>query len=102
MATIHLVKDGKKANGERVTNSFDIPIDVATKALGKFGTRHSDRPPTINPEKTPTDFALFKHVVLEVKNSETNSSFPEQGYYFIVGLEASECRRLLEHPGPDM
>jgi hypothetical protein len=100
MATIHFVKDGKKGNGERITRSDDIAIDVATKALGRFETRRTDQPPTINPNVTASDFAPYKHVVLEVGKGEANSSFPEQGYYYIIGLDASECQRMVGLTGP--
>ncbi len=102
MTTIHFVKDGKKANGERITRSIDVSIGVATKILGSYETRRSDQPPTVNPEVTASEFAPYKHVVLEIGEGETNSSFSAQGYYFVIGLDASECQRLLGESGPSV
>jgi hypothetical protein len=100
VATIHFVKDGKKSNGERLTRSTDVHIDAATKHLGRFSSRHTEKPPTLNPEVLASDFAPYKHVVLEAKQDETNTSFPKAGFYYIVGLDPAECQRLLGLSGP--
>ncbi len=100
MATIHFVKNGKKANGERITRSVGVSMEIATKSLSTYETKHSEKPPTINPEVAASDFAPYRHVVLEVDQGDTNSSFPKQGYYFIVGLDAFECQSIFGLSGP--
>ena len=57
MATDHFVKDGKRPNGVRITRSVDVPINLAMDQLGKFGRRHGDTAPTINPEVQASDWA---------------------------------------------
>ena len=94
MATIHLVKNGKKANGDRITRSEEMPMDLAMKKLSGYQMRYSERPPTINSEVVASDFAPFKHVVIEVGETETNHIYTKHGYYVVVGLDASECQQL--------
>ena len=95
MATVHFVKEGKKASGERITRSADVSLDIAIEYLKRFETRHSDMPPTINPDVAASDFAPYRYVVLEVNDGEVTSSFPQKGYYYIVGADPTECQRAL-------
>ena len=95
MATIHFVKDGKRVNGERVTTSAEVSTVLAAEKLGNFNCRRSDTPPTINPEVRTSDWAEYKHVVLEVEDDEGIPPFSTPGYYYIIGLTPSECKQLL-------
>ena len=42
MATIHFVKDGKRANGECVTTSIDVSATAAAESLGRFDSRYGE------------------------------------------------------------
>lgn len=96
MATIHFVKDGKCSNGERITTSADVSASTAAAKLGRFDSRYTETPPTINPEVQASDLVEYKHVVLEIKQGESASPFSKTGFYFIIGLTPAECRRLLD------
>jgi hypothetical protein len=102
MATVHFVKDGKLANGERVTKSVDVPATLAAERLVGFDTRHTKTAPTINPEGTPSDWAPYKHVVLEIEQGEETSHFSEPGYYYLIGLTPAECQNLLGVSAPSV
>ena len=95
MATVHIVKDGINRSGESITHSLNISADVASEKLGHFDTRHTEKPPTINPEVQASDWAKYKHVVLEISKGETIPPFSRIGYYYFVGLTPAECKRLL-------
>jgi hypothetical protein len=100
MVIIHFVKDGKKANGERMTKSHYVSIHAITKHLGQFSTRYTVRAPTFNFEEEASDFLPYKHVVVEVEARNVNPSFPKPGFYYVVGLAPSKCRRLLGISAP--
>lgn len=95
MATVHFVKDGKLSNGERVTNSADVSVTVAVDKIGHFDVRYMETPPTINPEVRTSDWAEYKHVVLEIEQGEGAPPFSKPGYYYIPSLTPAECKRLL-------
>ncbi|MEP6907106.1 MAG: hypothetical protein ABI858_03875 [Pseudoxanthomonas sp.] len=99
MATIFFLKDGKKANGDRLTRHFEIQMDSATQHLAKYNNRFKERPPTINGDILANDFAPYKHVLLEVDQSETNTSFPKAGFYYLIGLTPRECQNFFSDPG---
>jgi len=100
MATIHFVKDGKRSNGNRVTKSLHVSADRAAEKIGHFEFRYSEKPPTINPEIRTGDWAEYKHTVLEIENGESAPPFSKTGYYYIVGLAPTECKRLLDVSDP--
>lgn len=98
MTTIHFVKDGKRANGDRITTSFSMPLAIISEILGGYETKHSSTSPTICPEVVASDFAPYKHVVVEIGQGDTNSTFPKVGYYVVLGLNPSEARHLFALP----
>lgn len=100
MPNIYFVKDGRKANGDRITHRADISMGVASKVFGAYQVKYSLTPPTINPSVVASDFQPYKHVVFEVSEQDVTDSFPQVGYYLIEGLEASECQRILCLAGP--
>lgn len=100
MATVHFVKDGKRPNGDRITTSAEVSASLAAEKLGGFDSRYAATAPTINPEIQASDYAEFKHVVLEIEQGESAPPFSKPGYYYIVGLTATECKRLLDLPAP--
>ncbi|MFZ7097186.1 hypothetical protein ACOPJQ_05055 [Luteimonas dalianensis] len=102
MATVHFVKDGKRPNGERITKSADVSASSAAATLGRFSSRYTETPPTINPEIQGSDWAEYKHVVLEIEQGESAPPFSKQGYYHIVGLTPAECKRLLDVSAPSV
>lgn len=71
MATIHFVKDGKRSNGERITKSVEVSVSAVTEKLGRFDSRYSNTPPTINTSVQASDWAEYKHVVLEIEQGES-------------------------------
>jgi hypothetical protein len=95
MAVIHFVKDGKKPDGTRLTKSFDVEFESADKALGSFESRRTSVPPTINPEVAASDYAAYRHVVLETEADEKSLKFPSPGFYYIIGISPDECQRTL-------
>lgn len=102
MATIHLVKDGKRGDGTRLTHSVSISMADAIAQFGTFGTKYSAQPPTINPETPASDFAPYKHVVLEVEGADAKEPFATPGYYYIIGAAPADCQRLLGISAPDV
>ena len=100
MATVHFVKDGKLQNGERITKSFDVSASIAANKLGRFDSRYTETPPTINPNVQASDWAEYKHVVLEIEQDESAPPFSKTGYYYIAGLTPAECKRLLDIRAP--
>jgi hypothetical protein len=95
MATLHFVKDGKLANGERITKSAELPMAAAVEKLSRFETRRSESGPTINPEVAASEWAPYKHVVLEVPSGEQAAPFSEPGFYYLIGLSPADCEALL-------
>ncbi|MFQ6311835.1 hypothetical protein [Lysobacter capsici] len=102
MATVHFVKDGKRSNGERVTKSAVVSAANAADKIGRFDFRYSEIPPTINAEVQTSDWAEYKHVVLEIAQGESAPPFSKPGYYYIVGVTPAECKRLLDISDPSM
>ncbi len=85
MPRLHVVKEGRKPDGSRVTKTFDI---ASTQASYFRNREHlfSDEPPTINGHVVTSDFAPYKFVVLEVGAGERNAEFSKTGFYYYVGL----------------
>lgn len=102
MATVHFVKDGKRPNGERITKSADVSASDAAQKLGRFDSRYTETPPTINPAVQASDWADYKHVVLEIEQGESAPPFSKPGYYYIIGLTPAECQRLLDVSAPSV
>jgi hypothetical protein len=100
MATVHFAKDGKRPNGERFTTSAHVLASSAAEELGHFQSRYTETPPTINPEVQASDLAGYRHVVLEISPGEGASPFSKPGYYYIIGLTPTECKRLLDVSAP--
>lgn len=102
MAIVHFVKDGKRSNGDRVTKSVDVSATTAAEGIGHFDSRYTETPPTINPEVQTSDWAEYKHVVLEIEQGESAPPFSKPGYYYMVGLTPAECKRLLDVSAPSV
>lgn len=100
MAAIHFVKDGKRPNGERITRSIQVCLNVVTDHLNGFEFQYTTTPPTFKPMVNASNFAPYKYVVLEVGEGESNPSFPDQGYYYLVGVNPEECQDLVGIAGP--
>lgn len=102
MATVHFVKDGKLPNGERVTKSAAVSAATAADKIGHFDSRYTESPPTINPEVHTSDWAEYKHVVLEIEQGDSAPPFSKPGYYYMPGLTPAECKRLLSVSAPSV
>jgi hypothetical protein len=96
VATVHFVKDGKRANGDRITRSVDVPAVVAAKKLGHREVRYTATPPTINPDVRASDWTDYKHVIPEIGSGEETPPFSKPGYYYIIGLAPAEYERLID------
>jgi hypothetical protein len=96
MTTIHFVKDGKRPNGDRVTKSHDVPFPLIQHHLLGYVFEYFSSPPTINPEVHTSDFAEYRHVVIEVSESDAGKTpFAKTGYYYVTGLSPAKCCELL-------
>jgi len=95
VATVHLVKDGRRSNGDRITKSVDLSTSVVAERLGHFENRRTEKPPTINPDVAASDWAEYKHVVVEICAGDEAPQFSAPGYYYIIGLAPAECARIL-------
>ena len=95
MATVYFVKDGKRPTGERLTTSIDVSAALLVAKLGRFDTRHTEIPPTINPDVQASDWSNYKHVVLEIQHGEEMHPLSKPGYYYVIGLTPVECKSLL-------
>jgi hypothetical protein len=102
VATVHFVKDGKRPNGERITKSADVSAATAAEKIGRFDFHYTETPPTINPEVRASDWAEYKHVVLEIAQGESAPPFSKPGFYYIADFTPAECQRLLDISAPSV
>ncbi|MCO5108423.1 MAG: hypothetical protein M9907_15290 [Burkholderiaceae bacterium] len=94
MANIHFVKDGKRENGERLTEGVEVGIEWAVENLKQFVVKYGKTPPTFNPRTVPSDFSAYQRVVLEIARDEECPAFPSAGFY-VIDLTPSKCRTLV-------
>jgi hypothetical protein len=91
MAEIFWLRGG--AEGHRQTSRpHHVPIDVVEAKLVPFEKRYLDEAPDLAPGRFAHDDAW--HVFVRVNEEETNSNFPEQGYYQVIHVTPDDCREL--------
>lgn len=95
MAYLHLLKEGRRPNGDRITRTSDLTMDEAIAAFGACGHKHTQLAPTINPEVRAHDFAEYRFGVLEAEADETRAPFEKPGYYYLVGLSPPAAQEKL-------
>lgn len=91
MAEIFWVR-GKLEGHQSTSPMHHVAMDVVETQLVPFEKRFFDEPPDLDP-------ALFAHdddwhVFVHVHDEETDSSFPDEGYYHVVNVTPDDCRRL--------
>ena len=86
MAEVFHFKDGS-TSASRASPPQRVSMDVLLEKTNDFETRFTQNPPDLNRahgQAQPGD--PYRHVVVRVDESELNGSFPEAGYYHIVGM----------------
>ena len=98
MADIFWFKDGKPSD-THMSRAHHVPMDRVLEALTPFEKRYYDVPPTFNEQAGPAPASEpYRYVLVKVPEEETNSTFPDEGYYHVPQLEPRELRRLLRMP----
>ena len=84
---------GAAAPGPHLTSPMHhVPIDVVEEKLVPYEKRFFDEPPDLDPGRFAHDADW--HVFVRVNDEETNSNFPEEGYYQVVHVTPDDCRNL--------
>jgi hypothetical protein len=91
MAEIFWVRGNREGRHETSPNHH-VPIDVVEEKLVPFEKEYFDEPPDLDPERFAHDDDW--HVFVRVNDEETNSNFPEEGYYQVVHVTPEDCREL--------
>ena len=91
MADILLLTDAG-AHGHRATRPKRVPIETVVAKLTPFAKEYYDVPPDFRGDGDHD--GQFRHVVVHVREEETNAVFPDEGYYRIPGLTPEDCREL--------
>ena len=95
MPEVFFMKDGTVSE-HRATPHQKVSMAKLLEKLTPFEKRYSDVPPDFNPAMGPAQSdAPYTHVVVKIRDTETDAVFPDEGYYHIVNLEPDECRQLL-------
>jgi hypothetical protein len=78
--------------GASSSRAHHVAINAVMEKLTPYEKRYSDEPPGISPPKG----GAHDHgqVVVRVNEEETNSAYPDAGYYHIVELTPEEARGL--------
>ena len=94
------MKDGTVSD-HRATPHQRVPMEKLLEKLVPFEKRYSDTPPDFNPAHGPAaPDEPYRHVVVKVGEVETDTVFPDEGYYHIVNLEPEECAAILGVASP--
>ena len=89
MAEVFWVRGGPR---HETSAPHHVPIDVVEEKLTPFEKEFHDEPPDLHPERFAHDEAW--RVFVRVNDEETNSNFPEEGYYRVVHVTPEDCREL--------
>jgi len=101
MAKIHLAKDGKRANGDHITQGFDVTA-AQLEPLKSFPSHYRANPPDIG-TGIADDYAAFRHVVVEIEEaSEASEAFPKVGYYWLSDLTPQRLKELVALDVPEV
>lgn len=93
MPNIFFVRDG---TGDHHTSQGQcIAMSAVAGLASRYSARFSQSGPFIN-NGVASPFAAYRHVVMEVGDSETTAEYPKPGYYYFVGLRPQEAKVLLE------
>ena len=91
MVQLYFVRDG---SGEHHTSrGHPVAIDTAKDVALRLGTRFSLNGPVINPG-VASPFAAFRHVVIEISDSDVGGVFDRARYYWLPQLSPEEAQRL--------
>ena len=90
MAEVFWVSNGP-AGGARTSRAHPVPMTTILEQLTPFEKRYLDQPPSIDPPSGHD----HRHVVVHIGEEETNTNYPDAGYYHIVELTPGEARQLL-------
>ena len=94
MAEIMLFRDGTPGDG-RASPPHRVSMAVLLDKTSAFEARFTQNPPDLNRAHGPASGAeAYRHVVVRVDDAEINGSFPEAGYYHIVGMTPDDARQL--------
>ena len=92
MAEVFLFKDGTTSDF-RASRPLRVFMDKLLEKTNDFETRFTQNPPDLNRAHGPARLdEPYRHVVARVDDIEVNGSFPEAGYYHVVGMTADDAR----------
>jgi hypothetical protein len=92
VAEVFLYKDGTTSD-HRASRPRRVSMDKLLDKTTAFETRFTTNPPDFNRAHGPAGAdEPFLHVVARVEETELNGSFPEAGYYHIVGMTPDDAR----------
>ena len=94
MPTIHLLKEGLKENGEHLTWSVEASSEEVENHFSQVNKLFSKDPPTVNPDTVASEWAEYRHIVVEVEGDEPSDSFPDPGYYLLKNVSPREYRNV--------
>lgn len=90
MATLYFVRDGKGT--QHTSRGHDVPIEGTRAACERRGFHFFEKGPVIN-EGIASPFAPFRHVVVEVTNTDVGGIFDRAGFYLVNGMSPEDAQR---------
>lgn len=68
-------------------------MSAAAGLASRYPPKFTPTGPNIN-SGVASPFANYRHVVMEVEGSETNTEYPQTGFYYFVGLSPSDAAAI--------
>lgn len=93
MATLYFACSGVDFAGTEVES--ELSMQSIMKKFDGCDTMYSETPTVRDFQKNSSQDADFAHVVLKIEENETNGTFTEPGFYWVLDLSPEQCKSLL-------
>jgi hypothetical protein len=92
VAEVFWVSDGPGGKAQ-TSRAHHVPVTSVLEKLTAFEKRYLEQAPSLTPPRGVGDHD-HSHVVVRINEEETNTNYPDAGYYHIVELTPEEAREL--------
>lgn len=95
MAKVYFTKDGYRPEQAHLFGEL-FAVSGAAHHFATYSRKYSTDFPVIGESSNLTDYAAYRHVIIQIDSHEVCDAFPHEGFYIIEDLTATQAKSMME------